>query len=164
MIISREHLHQQLLPHRNRNERIVFTNGCFDLLHIGHITYLRLARLLGDCLIVGLNSDDSVRRLKGPTRPILPQDERALLLDALRFVDYVVLFEEDTPECLIREIQPNILVKGGDYRPEQIAGARCVAENGGSIVILPYISNRSTTQIIEKICQTVCLSKKSVDL
>jgi len=115
----------------------VFTNGCFDLVHAGHLLYLQAARSLGDCLIVGLNSDQSVQRIKGPTRP-------------------VVLFDEDTPEQLIREIRPDILVKGGDYRPHQIAGASFVTSYGGSVVLLPYIEGKSTTAIIARICKIIC--------
>ncbi len=156
MILPREQIPSVLAPHRQRGERIVFTNGCFDLVHSGHLLYLRAARSLGDCLVVGLNSDQSVQRIKGPTRPVLPQQDRALLLDSLRFVDYVVLFDEDTPEQLIREIRPDILVKGGDYRPHQIAGASFVTSYGGSVVLLPYIEGKSTTAIIARICETIC--------
>ncbi len=159
MIVPREQLSAVLQPHRHRGDRIIFTNGCFDLVHAGHLTYLRTARSLGDCLVVGLNSDDSVQRLKGKGRPILPQQDRALLLDALQFVDYVVIFEEDTPESLIREVRPHLLVKGGDYRPWEIVGARFVTAYGGHVAILPYIAGKSTTAIVAQICATLCRTK-----
>ncbi len=131
-------------------KKIAFTNGCFDLLHPGHIASLMEAAQHGDYLIVGLNSDASVKRLKGPERPINTQESRALLLAALTMVDGVVLFEEDTPLELIKKIMPDVLVKGGDYTVEQIAGAREVIANGGKVVINPIVEGFSTTNIIEK--------------
>lgn len=129
----------------------VFTNGCFDLMHVGHLRYLQQARALGDRLIIGLNSDKSVQTIKGPDRPILPEDERAELLLGLDCVDGVVLFDEPTASRLISEIRPHIYAKGGDYNPESLPEAPVVKEYGGRIVILPFVEGRSTTSIIEKI-------------
>ncbi len=130
-----------------RGETVVFTNGCFDILHRGHITYLAQARALGDRLVIGVNSDDSVRRLKGPTRPVNSETDRTLLLAALRFVDEVVIFGEDTPEALLAKLRPDILVKGGDYKKEDVKGA----ESAGRVEILPFVDGCSTTGIIKKI-------------
>jgi len=150
-ILSREQLARRLAEHRRRGERIVFTNGCFDLIHPGHVLYLEAARALGDVLVVGLNSDASVRRLKGPSRPVCTQQERALVLAALRSVDYVVVFEEDTPLDLIREVGPDVLVKGGDWAPEDIVGREVVEARGGEVVTVPFVPGTSTTGIVERI-------------
>ncbi len=136
---------------RARGERIVMTNGCFDILHAGHASYLEQARALGDRLIVAVNDDASVSRLKGPHRPVVPLADRMRLLAALQAVDWVVPFTEDTPERLICRVRPDILVKGGDYRPEDIAGGDCVRQSGGSIVVLDFLPGRSTSGMIEKI-------------
>ncbi|MCX8112220.1 MAG: D-glycero-beta-D-manno-heptose 1-phosphate adenylyltransferase [Bacteroidia bacterium] len=133
-------------------QRIVFTNGCFDILHLGHVTYLEEAAKLGDVLIVGLNSDESVRRLKGPSRPLQPQDARARLLAALEFVEAVIIFEEDTPQQLIERIAPDVLVKGGDYTIDSVVGADFVRQRGGEVVILPLVVGYSTTELIRKAC------------
>ena len=132
-------------------QKIVFTNGCFDVLHFGHVHYLLEAKKLGDILVVGLNSDDSVRRLKGPTRPINGEKERAFVLASLAFVDYITLFEEDTPEKLIKVVQPDVLVKGGDYTIDQIVGADFVMQNGGTVTTIPFVEGYSSTQIIEQL-------------
>lgn len=132
-------------------QKIVFTNGCFDVLHFGHVHYLLEAKKLGDILVVGLNSDDSVRRLKGPTRPINGEKERAFVLASLAFVDYITLFEEDTPENLIKVVQPDVLVKGGDYTIDQIVGADFVMQNGGTVTTIPFVEGYSSTQIIEQL-------------
>jgi len=134
---------------RSRGERIVMTNGCFDILHAGHVRYLSEARRQGDRLIVAVNDDESVRRLKGPDRPVNALDHRMEVLAALSAVDWVVPFTEDTPERLICEVRPDVLVKGGDYRPEQIAGGDCVRAHGGEVVIVDFIPGHSTTRIIE---------------
>lgn len=131
--------------------RMVFTNGCFDLLHPGHISYLRAARSLGDALVVGLNSDASVRKLKGPSRPIVCQGDRALMLEALESVDAVVIFNEDTPVRLMRELRPSVYVKGGDYRIEDLPEAEVAAEIGAEVKILPFEPGYSTTALIERI-------------
>ncbi len=131
---------------RAKGLKVVFTNGCFDILHAGHIKTLAKARLFGDILIVGLNSDSSVRRLKGALRPINKFSDRAIVLSALSFVDYVIGFEEDTPYNLIKSIRPDVLVKGGDYSPKSVIGA----EFAGKVRIIPLLKGRSTTKIIEK--------------
>lgn len=148
-IVSREQLVERLKS--RGDQRVVFTNGCFDLVHRGHVDYLSRARDLGDLLILGLNSDSSVRRLKGPSRPIVDEKSRALLLAAFQFIDYVVLFEEDTPYELIKEAQPDILVKGGDYKPEDIVGYDIVKQRGGQVVTIDFVPGFSTTNIVEKL-------------
>ncbi len=132
-------------------ERIVFTNGCFDILHYGHVHYLAAARDLGHRLVVGVNSDASVRSLKGPNRPIQDERTRLHLLASLAFVDAVVLFEEDTPYDLIALLRPDVLVKGGDWQPAQIVGADLVLANGGEVRSLPFVEGFSTTRIEAKI-------------
>jgi len=134
--------------------RIVFTNGCFDILHVGHIRYLSEAKALGDVLVVGVNSDSSVRRLKGELRPIVPEVERVELLESLRCVDHALVFEEDTPLNLIEAVRPDVLVKGGDWPVEKIVGHEFVATYGGKTLSLPFVEGASTTSIVEKILQT----------
>lgn len=133
---------------RENGLRIVFTNGCFDLLHSGHLSLLQAAANLGDKLVVGLNSDASIQRLKGPERPVRPLHERQQLLEALRVVDAVIPFEEDTPLELIKKITPSVLVKGGDYTLSEVVGADWLSQHGGRTVIVPLVPNQSTTQII----------------
>lgn len=133
-----------------KNKKVVFTNGCFDLLHVGHVRYLQEAKKLGDILIVGVNSDASVRVLKGPTRPVQNENDRAEILAALGAVDYTVIFNEETPLELIQKVKPNILVKGGDWKPDQIVGADFVMSHGGKVMSLQFIEGRSTTKLIEK--------------
>ena len=135
----------------HEEQRVVFTNGCFDILHAGHVKYLREAAKLGEVLVVGLNSDSSVKRLKGESRPINSQNDRAEILCALGFVDYVVIFEEDTPLNLIQVIQPDVLVKGGDYTPDKVVGADFVKSRGGELFLIPFVEGKSTTNIIRKI-------------
>jgi D-beta-D-heptose 7-phosphate kinase/D-beta-D-heptose 1-phosphate adenosyltransferase len=130
---------------------VVFTNGCFDLLHRGHVEYLLRAAELGRVLVVGLNSDDSVGRLKGPGRPLQSQDDRAVVLASQAAVDYVVIFDEDTPYRLIDELKPDVLVKGGDWKPEDVVGGDLVAARGGRVEIIPYLEGRSTSALIERI-------------
>lgn len=132
-------------------KKVVFTNGVFDLIHAGHIDYLTKARKLGDILIVGLNSDESVRRIKGDKRPILMQEERAFILSNLKPVDYVVFFEEDTPAKLISEIIPDILVKGADWSVEKIVGKDVVEKNGGKVMNIEFVNDQSTSRIIDLI-------------
>ncbi len=132
-------------------KKVVFSNGCFDLLHAGHVEYLQAARRLGDVLLIGLNSDASVRRLKGPGRPVCPEEDRATVLSALQVVDALTLFDEDTPAELIGMLLPDILVKGADWAVEQIAGARAVLDHGGAVLTIPLLEGRSTSTLIERI-------------
>lgn len=133
------------------NKKIVFTNGCFDILHVGHVRYLKQASELGDILVVGVNSDNSVKRLKGDKRPIVCEEERVEMLSDLNFIDHIIIFDEDTPYELIRLIQPDILVKGGDYKLENIVGRDIVESNGGRVELIPLVEGASTTNIVDKI-------------
>ena len=148
-VLTREELLERY--GRPRRGTLVFTNGCFDLLHRGHVEYLYAARALGDALVVGLNTDDSVRRLKGEGRPLNSQEDRAVVLAGLGCVDAVTFFDEDTPRNLIAALLPDILVKGGDYRPENVVGREEVEAAGGRVVILPYLEGRSTTGLVRRI-------------
>jgi rfaE bifunctional protein nucleotidyltransferase chain/domain len=150
-LITTEQARGIFTPGFRENRRIVFTNGCFDLLHRGHIYYLSRAREMGDLLVVGLNSDHSVTRLKGVGRPVNNQAARAEVLGALGMVDYVILFEEDTPAGLIRELKPDLLVKGGDYKVEEIVGFADVTSWGGKVVTIPLLEGYSSTSLIERI-------------
>lgn len=136
---------------KNRGKKVVFTNGCFDIIHSGHVHYLKEAKSLGDILFVGLNSDASVKRLKGETRPVNDQGERKYILENLKCVDFVEIFNEDTPYELIKEVSPDILVKGGDWTPDKIVGSDLVLAKGGKVLSLKFIEGRSTTEIIKKI-------------
>ena len=136
---------------QKQKKKCVFTNGCFDLLHMGHIHYLRKARALGDVLVIGINSDRSVRKLKGPSRPVQPENDRAEILAALECVDYVTLFDQDTPLLLIEHLVPDILVKGGDWPIDQIVGREVVEKNGGRVLSIPYIEGVSTSELIRRI-------------
>lgn len=149
-IVSEDELAQIIARAKANGERIIMTNGCFDLLHAGHVTYLEQARALGDRLIVAVNSDASVRQLKGDTRPINGLQERMMVLAALACVDWVVSFEEETPERLYCKLLPDVIVKGGDYRPEQVAGGDCVIKAGGEVKILQFVDGQSTTAMIKK--------------
>lgn len=148
-VVSEIELVKQLNQHRV-GKKVVFTNGCFDLLHVGHVRYLNEAKSKGDILVLGLNSDESVKRLKGPTRPIQNENDRAEILANLNSIDYVCLFCEDTPLELIKKVKPDVLVKGGDWQPSQIVGSDFVMSYGGKVESLQFIEGRSTTQIIEK--------------
>lgn len=150
MLLSKDVISKVCEELRFQGKRIVFTNGCFDIIHSGHTFYLGEARKLGDVMIVGLNSDSSVRRLKGDTRPVNNQFDRQEVLSALKSVDYVVFFEEDTPLELIKAVKPDFLVKGGDYNNDTIVGADFVVQNGGKVVTIPLVPNKSTTNIINK--------------
>jgi D-beta-D-heptose 7-phosphate kinase/D-beta-D-heptose 1-phosphate adenosyltransferase len=136
---------------RPRDQRVVFTNGCFDILHRGHVEYLHAARALGDRLVVGVNTDASVARLKGPERPVVPLEDRMYVLAGLGSVDAVTPFPEDTPRELIAALLPDVLVKGGDYAPDDVVGAAEVREAGGEVIILPFVEGRSTTGIIRRL-------------
>lgn len=140
---------KKILKSKSR-KKTVFTNGCFDILHAGHVTYLEKARALGDLLIVALNTDDSTRRLKGPSRPINPLEDRAQVIAALESVDYVTWFDEDTPLNLIESLTPRLLVKGGDYEPKKIVGYDHVVKNGGKVRVIKFLEGRSTTNVIAK--------------
>jgi len=131
-----------------KGKRIVFTNGCFDLLHIGHIRYLEKARALGDALVVGVNSDSSVRKLKGPKRPVLPVKERTEILSGLGCVDYITIFDERDPLKLITSLHPDVLVKGGDWTKDQIVGSEVVERSGGKVVTIPFVKGTSTSNLI----------------
>jgi D-beta-D-heptose 7-phosphate kinase/D-beta-D-heptose 1-phosphate adenosyltransferase len=137
-------------PEFRKENYLVFTNGCFDVLHRGHVYYLSKAREMGDLLVIGLNSDDSVTRLKGEGRPVNDQQSRAEVLGALAFVDYIILFEEDTPMELITSLRPDILVKGGDYKLEEVVGHREVATYGGKVTTIPVVEGYSSTSIIKR--------------
>lgn len=150
-IVARETLASLLEEHRRQGRRIVFTNGCFDILHAGHVRYLAQARRLGDVLIVALNTDRSVRAIKGPDRPVVGQEERAFVVAGLESVDYVTFFDDKTPLSLIEALQPDILVKGGDWKADNVVGGDVVRSRGGDVVVLPYLEGASTTNIIEKI-------------
>lgn len=150
-IFEGEEIERLLAIWRFKNHKVVFTNGCFDILHLGHIDYLAKAKDQGDVLIIGLNTDESVRRIKGPQRPLNDQQARSLILASLRFVDAIVLFDEDTPYELIKKVQPDILVKGSDYKAEDIVGYDIVKAKGGEIRTLELVEGYSTTRIIEKI-------------
>ncbi len=152
-VLSREELVQVVRQHRQAGKRIVFTNGCFDLLHVGHMRYLQQARALGDLLVLGVNDDDSVRRLKGDKRPLIPHAERASVLSALACVDYVTVFSEDTPLELIECVRPDVLVKGGDYTPETVVGRDEVEAYGGEVALVPFVEGFSTTDIIDSVLQ-----------
>jgi len=152
-IFSRETLKEQLNRLRQAGETIVFTNGCFDILHVGHVRYLREAKKLGDILVLALNSDASVRAIKGEKRPLVPEDERADIMAALESIDYVILFDDPTPQQLIEYLKPDILVKGGDWAEAAIAGADFVKASGGRVITIPLTEGRSTTNIVEKIRQ-----------
>ena len=151
MKVTRDNLSTFAAALRTHGQRIVFTNGCFDILHVGHVRYLGAARALGDCLVVGLNSDASVRRLKGPARPVNEEADRAEVLDALRAVDYVTIFDEPTAAELIEIIRPDVYVKGGDYTIATLPEAKIVRDYGGRVEFIDLVPERSTTRVIEKL-------------
>jgi len=150
-VVSKEKLKRIISGLKSKGKRIVFTNGCFDLLHVGHTRYLKKARSYGDALVVALNSDRSVKRLKGNSRPILNQKDRAEILSELECVSYVTIFNEDTPAEIIKYILPDVLVKGADYKIEDIVGNDTVTENGGKVVAVSLVKGKSTSVIIAKI-------------
>jgi len=148
--IDRAHLAALAATLRRGHRRIVFTNGCFDLLHPGHVRLLTEAKRFGDVLVVGLNSDESVRRLKGPERPVLSESDRAEVLGGLHAVDFVTIFGEDTPDAVIRALRPDVLVKGGDYTEETVVGAPFVRSCGGEVVLVPLVEGRSTSSMVAR--------------
>ena len=153
MLIPNERIEEFAATLRAAGQRVVFTNGCFDILHAGHVRYLAAARALGDVLILGLNSDASVRRLKGETRPVNSEEDRAEVVGALKSVDYVVIFGEDTAEELIAKVQPAVYAKGGDYTLETLPEARIVESYGGEVAFIPLVEGKSTTNIIARAAQ-----------
>lgn len=150
-ILSRSQIDQTLAYWRFKDKRIVFTNGCFDLIHLGHIDYLAKAADLGDILIIGLNTDTSTRKLKGPGRPINDEHSRAMILASFFFVDAIILFDEETPYELIQQIQPDILVKGADYEPEDIIGYDIIMAKGGKVETIPFLPGYSTSNIEKRV-------------
>jgi rfaE bifunctional protein nucleotidyltransferase chain/domain len=155
-VLTTDALREERARLRAAGRALVFTNGVFDLLHRGHCAYLADARALGDALVVGLNTDASVRRLKGDRRPIVPEADRAAVLAALGCVDYVTLFDEDTPQRLIAAILPDVLVKGGDYTPDTIVGREDVERAGGRVLTIPLIEGKSSTNIVQTIIDRFC--------
>ncbi len=153
-ILSREQMLGERQRLRSEDVRLVFTNGVFDLLHVGHVRYLAQARKLGDALVVAINSDRTVRDLKGPDRPVFDQRERAEILAALRQVDYVTIFDNPSPRSLIAELLPDVLVKGGDYQLDEIHGREEVEAAGGKVISLPFVEGASTTALIERMKRT----------
>jgi rfaE bifunctional protein nucleotidyltransferase chain/domain len=156
VILDRGELLRVRAELRAAGRRLVFTNGCFDILHVGHARYLAAARALGDALLVAVNSDRSVRRLKGEGRPVMSESERAELLAALASVDFVTVFEEDSPRRLVSEVLPDVLVKGGDYALDEIHGREEVEAAGGRVLALPFVEGASTTNIIERVKAVTC--------
>ncbi len=161
-VLSRRALLERLADQRRARKRIVFTNGCFDLVHPGHVRYLRAAKRLGDILVVAVNGDASVRRLKGAGRPLVPQGDRCEVLAAMEMVDYVTVFDEDTPQRLIERLQPDVLVKGGDWKPEQIVGADAVRGRGGTVRSLPFAAGYSTTALAERIARRILSKHRAI--
>ena len=155
MITRKVKTHEELVDiiakEKSAGKKVGFTNGCFDILHVGHVSYLALARDKCDLLVVGMNSDGSTKRLKGEERPVNPQEARALVLAAIESVDFVTIFEEDTPENLIKALTPDVIFKGGDWDEDQIAGAAYVKASGGEVRIIPFEDGYSTTGLIEKL-------------
>lgn len=153
-IVTLPEAKKQVKAWQQAGHHVVFTNGCFDLIHLGHVDYLEKARMLGDKLVLGLNTDDSVSRFKGPERPLQDEISRARVLAAMQFIDLVVFFNEDTPLSLISELLPDILVKGSDYLADNIVGADVVKKNGGVVKTIDFVPGYSTTRIVEKIKKT----------
>ena len=149
--ISLKRLLSTLSKKRQSGKKIVFTNGCFDILHVGHVRYLEQAKSLGDVLVVGLNSDASVRKLKGPGRPVNPEKDRGAVIAALKSVDFVTVFKEETPLKLIGAVKPDVLVKGGDWKPQDIIGSKFVLSHGGQVRSLKFVQGRSTSKVLAAI-------------
>ena len=152
-IISLDEIGNWVRSWREESHKLVFTNGCFDILHSGHVRYLQTAAGFGDILVIGLNSDTSVRKLKGSRRPIMTQTDRAYILSAIEAIDCIVIFYEETPARLIQKVSPDVLVKGGDYLPGDVVGYDTVKENGGCVKIVPYIEGKSTSGIVNSILE-----------
>lgn len=150
IVLDKKYLEEVIFEEKQQNKKIVSTNGCFDILHVGHVRYLQESKKQGDILVVCLNSDSSVKRLKGESRPLNSEADRAEVLAALACVDYVVIFEEDTPCNLIEIIKPNVHTKGGDYNPDNLPETKVIRENGGELVFINFVEGKSTTATIEK--------------
>ncbi len=153
-IVEFSNIKKEISRLRNNFKKIVFTNGCFDIIHAGHVSYLNEAKRFGDILVVGINSDESVKRLKGLSRPIICEKDRAYIVSNLKPVDYVVIFKEDTPYNLIKEVNPDFLVKGGDYDGKDIAGRDIVEPSGGKVILIDFIKGKSTSNIIKRVKET----------
>ena len=162
-ILEREALRNKLEALRKKGKKIAFTNGCFDILHVGHVRYLREAKKTADVLVLALNSDSSVRSIKGEKRPLVTENERAEVLAALEFIDFITIFEESTPLELIKYLKPDILIKGGDWPEEKVVGREEVKKWGGRVAIIPEVEGKSTTSIVEKIKQIYCSGNKVID-
>ena len=158
-ILERNELREKMEELRNNGKKIAFTNGCFDILHVGHVRYLREARKTADVLVLALNSDSSVRSIKGEKRPLMNEKERAEILAALEFVDFVTIFPELTPLELINYLKPDVLIKGGDWPEEKVVGREEVKQWGGRVAIIPEVEGKSTTNIVEKIKKLYCPNK-----
>ncbi len=150
-IYTRDVLKEKLEVLRNEGKKIAFTNGCFDILHVGHVRYLREAKKTADVLVLALNSDSSVRTIKGEKRPLVTENERAEVLEALDFIDFITIFDESTPLELIKLLKPDVLIKGGDWPEEKVVGREEVLKRGGKVVIIPEVQGKSTTNVVEKI-------------
>lgn len=155
IILDRKEAELAISKLKSEGKKVVFTNGCFDLLHVGHLRYIQKAKSFGDILVIGVNSDRSINRLKGENRPILPEDERAELIGGIGAVDYVVIFDEDTPVETILHLKPDVHVKGGDYEIKDLPEAKTVFEYGGEVKIVKFIEGKSTTSIIERIKESL---------
>ena len=155
-ILEREVLRNKLEALRKKGKKIAFTNGCFDILHVGHVRYLREAKKTADVLVLALNSDSSVRSIKGEKRPLVPENERAEVLAALEFIDFVTIFPELTPLELINYLKPDVLIKGGDWPEEKVIGRKEIKKWGGRVAIIPEIEGKSTTNVVEKIKSLYC--------
>ncbi len=158
-ILDRKILQIKLDFMRKEGKKIAFTNGCFDILHVGHVRYLREAKKTADILVLALNSDSSVRSIKGGKRPLIPEEERAELLASLEFIDFITIFQELTPLDLINYLKPDVIIKGGDWAEDKIVGRDDVKKWGGCVVIIPEVEGKSTTNIVEKIKKEYCLDK-----
>lgn len=158
-ILARDVLQKKLEELRKKGNKIAFTNGCFDILHVGHVRYLREAKKTADVLVLALNSDSSVRSIKGEKRPLVTENERAEVLAALEFIDFVTIFEELTPLELINYLKPDVLIKGGDWPEEKVVGREEVKQWGGKVAIIPEVEGKSTTNVVEKIKNLYCSNK-----
>jgi rfaE bifunctional protein nucleotidyltransferase chain/domain len=158
-ILDRKMLQEKLDTLRNKGKKIAFTNGCFDILHVGHVRYLREAKKTADVLVLALNSDSSVRSIKGEKRPLVGEEERAEILAALEFIDFVTIFPELTPLELINYLKPDIIIKGGDWSEDKVVGRDDVKKWGGRVILIPEVEGKSTTNIVEKIKEVYCFNK-----